>query len=333
MKESTFGWMKTPCSQVKTGVRQLKELSANVVIFIAIVSNNSVSKKGYVQKELKVAFDILDQYPANQIYVIPIRVEDCAIDDRRLNEIHYVDFFPDFEFGLSKVLRAIRQTSPDKTEPKLASAEAHETEPQHTYADSKASSDQVESAKQFFEGVKLRKEAIRQRNQEKADARLVRSNQIRSLITKVDEEIAPIVAAFNDAAGQQLLNLQISEFPANVFEDLGRYRILISFGTRAYWLVRFVTYDDGTLALQLVKVIGEPNAKVSDVFNLTNDSINLVFGSQEFWVSLNSRISDDVASEVVRDIPRANRPLEQLPGTMISLLRNCIELELVRATE
>jgi TIR domain len=301
--------------------------------FVAIVSSHSVSKKGYVQKELKAAFDILDQYPANQIYVIPVRVEDCIIDDPRLSEIHYVDFFPDYEFGLSKVLRAIQHTLP----------EAHQVEVKQTPSQSKdfvaknrseasASPDQVDSAKQFFESVKTRRQEIRQREANQANALLRKSQQIGALVAVVDRKVAQVVAAFNDAAGRRLLNLQISDFPPNLFKNIGQYRILVSFGSQTYWMVRFVTYPDGTPALQLVKVMGAPEAKVSDNFNLTNDSINLVLLSDDYWMSLNSGISSDVVSEVVRDVERTNRPLSELPGTLVALLRNAIELELLRSS-
>ena len=97
-----------------------------------------------------------------------------------------------------------------------------------------------------------------------------------------------------------------------------------------YWLFRFVAYPDGTLALQLVRVQGAAAAKVSDNFSLTNNSINLVFQGEQFWISLNSAITEDVLTEVVRDIPRTHRTLELLPDAAISLARRAIEFELVR---
>ncbi len=301
--------------------------------FVAIVSNNSESKKGYVQKELKAAFDILDQYPANQIYVIPVRVEDCVIADPRLKEIHYVDFFPDYEFGLSKVLRAIKQTSSEAQR-----VEGNQTPSQLTEVEfnqnpqAEPSNDQIESAKQFFESVETRRQEIRRRDQDQVDTKLRRSHEIGALVARVNQEVAQVVAAFNDAAGHLFLDLQISDFPENLFEDIGRYRILVSFGSQAHWLVRFVTYSDGTPALQLVRVIGAPGARVSDDFGLTNDSINLVLLPQDFWMSLNSNISSYVVSEVVRSIPQSNQPVQKLPDTLSALIRNSIEHELIRSS-
>jgi hypothetical protein len=54
-------------------------------------SNNSVSKKGYAQKELKEAITILDEVPEGQIYIIPIRLDDCIVPVA-LTEKHWLDW-------------------------------------------------------------------------------------------------------------------------------------------------------------------------------------------------------------------------------------------------
>ncbi len=37
--------------------------------FVALLSSSSVSKCGYVQKELKIAIEILDQHPASSFFL------------------------------------------------------------------------------------------------------------------------------------------------------------------------------------------------------------------------------------------------------------------------
>lgn len=59
--------------------------------FIACLSVNSVSKKGYVQKELKEAISILDQIPEGQIYIIPIRLDDTPVPET-LADKHWLDW-------------------------------------------------------------------------------------------------------------------------------------------------------------------------------------------------------------------------------------------------
>lgn len=48
---------------------------------VACLSKNSVSKRGYVQKELKYAISILEEFPEGKIYLIPVRVDDCSVPE------------------------------------------------------------------------------------------------------------------------------------------------------------------------------------------------------------------------------------------------------------
>jgi hypothetical protein len=75
--------------------------------FLAVLSQNSVNKKGYVQKELAEALDILDEFPESDIFIIPIRLNECKPSHERLNDIHWTDMFPDWNMGLSKICSAI----------------------------------------------------------------------------------------------------------------------------------------------------------------------------------------------------------------------------------
>jgi hypothetical protein len=52
-----------------------------------------------VQKELKYAIEVLDEFPESQIFVIPCRLDDCEIPYDKLKDIEYVDLFPNWEDG------------------------------------------------------------------------------------------------------------------------------------------------------------------------------------------------------------------------------------------
>jgi len=41
--------------------------------FIALISSHSISKKGYVQSELKAALEILENYPHDEGFIIPFK--------------------------------------------------------------------------------------------------------------------------------------------------------------------------------------------------------------------------------------------------------------------
>ena len=73
-------------------------------LFLACLSKASIDKRGYVQKELKMGLDELDQMPEGKIYLIPVRLEECKVPDR-LESRHWVDLFaPD---GFEKLKRAL----------------------------------------------------------------------------------------------------------------------------------------------------------------------------------------------------------------------------------
>ena len=71
--------------------------------FIPIFSSISVAKRGYVQKEFRYALDVLDEFPESQIFVIPVRLDDCEIPYEKLKDIEYVDLFPDWGRGLQRI--------------------------------------------------------------------------------------------------------------------------------------------------------------------------------------------------------------------------------------
>lgn len=73
--------------------------------FIILLSSRSVSKRGFVQTEIKQALDVLEQYPENETYVIPVRLDECQVTHEKLNELNWVDLFPRKRDGEDKLLR------------------------------------------------------------------------------------------------------------------------------------------------------------------------------------------------------------------------------------
>ncbi|NOH04018.1 MAG: TIR domain-containing protein [Chloroflexi bacterium] len=84
------------------------EINRNIKVsdfFVACLSNNSVSKRGYVQKELKYAMSVLDEFPDGKIYLIPIRIADCVIPEA-LASRQWLDW--SMSNAKQQLLRAIR---------------------------------------------------------------------------------------------------------------------------------------------------------------------------------------------------------------------------------
>ena len=61
-------------------------------IVLVCLSEKSISKSGYVQKEIKYALDIADEQPEGSIFLIPIRFEECDVP-QRLSRWQWVNFF------------------------------------------------------------------------------------------------------------------------------------------------------------------------------------------------------------------------------------------------
>lgn len=75
--------------------------------FLALLSSNSVSKKGYVQKELYEALKILELLPPEETFIIPIRLDDCTPRHKKIWDYHFADLFPSWDEGVKKLSKAI----------------------------------------------------------------------------------------------------------------------------------------------------------------------------------------------------------------------------------
>ena len=76
--------------------------------FLALFSSNSVSKRGFYQKELKKALDVLDELPEYEIYFIPVRLDECVPANEKLQDIHWADLFPAYQDGLKQILKVFK---------------------------------------------------------------------------------------------------------------------------------------------------------------------------------------------------------------------------------
>ena len=84
---------------------------------LALISRNSVSKRGYVQKELHYAIEALQQVPPEEIFLIPIRLEDVSPSHPALINLHRVDLFASYEEGLQRIFKSIGVKQPPQPLP------------------------------------------------------------------------------------------------------------------------------------------------------------------------------------------------------------------------
>ena len=77
--------------------------------FIACFSRNSVTKWGGFQAEIRYALDCARRVPLDEIFVVPVRLDDCRIPRSIQRELQYVDLFPDWDRGLARLVGTMRR--------------------------------------------------------------------------------------------------------------------------------------------------------------------------------------------------------------------------------
>lgn len=69
---------------------EIPEAVRNSDVIIVCLSNKSITKEGYIQKEISFALDVAYEKPERAIFIIPARLEDCEVP-KRLIKWQYVD--------------------------------------------------------------------------------------------------------------------------------------------------------------------------------------------------------------------------------------------------
>jgi len=78
----------------------------NSDIVIVCISKKSVTKAGYLQKEIRYAIDVADEQPEGVIFLIPLKLEECDVPDR-LSRWQWVNFYE--AKGFERLMSALRQ--------------------------------------------------------------------------------------------------------------------------------------------------------------------------------------------------------------------------------
>ena len=76
--------------------------------FLACYSENSVNKKGGFQAEIRYALDCARQIPLEEIFIVPVRLTPCRVPRSIQREVQYVDLFPDWIDGLTRLVTMLR---------------------------------------------------------------------------------------------------------------------------------------------------------------------------------------------------------------------------------
>ncbi|MCP4350779.1 MAG: TIR domain-containing protein [Desulfobacterales bacterium] len=96
MQKGLFPWMDTP--DLVPGQRKKQTTRKTIQEsrwFLAILSSKSLSQKGQVHSQIRLALDLLDEFPDSKIFFIPVRTDDCKIENEKLQNL------PSYEKGFA----------------------------------------------------------------------------------------------------------------------------------------------------------------------------------------------------------------------------------------
>lgn len=85
----------------------IKDAISQSRYFIALLSSRSINKRGYVQKELRQALEVLDEFSDLDVFLVPVRLDDCQPTNGNLKDLHWIDLFPNWNAGVSQLLQAL----------------------------------------------------------------------------------------------------------------------------------------------------------------------------------------------------------------------------------
>ena len=78
--------------------------------FIPLFSSSSVSKRGYIQEEFRYALDYAKRFPPDDVFIIPVKLDECEIPYEDLRKIHHVEMFPDWRNSFNRILQTIKES-------------------------------------------------------------------------------------------------------------------------------------------------------------------------------------------------------------------------------
>jgi CheY-like chemotaxis protein len=85
---------------------EIRQAIRNCHTVLVCLTEHSVSKRGYVQKEIKFALDTSEREPEGAIFVVPVRFEECSVPSR-LQYAQWLDLFE--ENGFDTLLEALER--------------------------------------------------------------------------------------------------------------------------------------------------------------------------------------------------------------------------------
>ena len=77
----------------------INKVISNAQFYIVFLSQKNIDRRGFLQYELNSALDVALTIPPNQLYIIPLRLDNCDIPDR-LTRFHSVSLIERENFDI-----------------------------------------------------------------------------------------------------------------------------------------------------------------------------------------------------------------------------------------
>jgi hypothetical protein len=89
--------------------RRIDDAIASSDFFIPCFSARSVRKRGAFQAEIRFALECARRMPLDDVFLIPVRLDECHVPARIEQETQFVDLFPDWHAGFSRIIEIIEK--------------------------------------------------------------------------------------------------------------------------------------------------------------------------------------------------------------------------------
>jgi hypothetical protein len=116
--EGLLPWMdKPPCPFRSEGIppgaiwdREIRKQLQRARVVLAFLSGTSIAKQGYIQKEYRLALSEMMKKPSEEIYLIPVLIENCDLPDMQVDTINLKDlqWFELFSRGIDELVDYLR---------------------------------------------------------------------------------------------------------------------------------------------------------------------------------------------------------------------------------
>ncbi|HEY3741375.1 MAG TPA: toll/interleukin-1 receptor domain-containing protein [Bryobacteraceae bacterium] len=99
--------------------RAIERAISSADFAIQCFSPNSVGRRGYFHKELRLVLESATRVPLEDVFFLPVRLAECPIPERVASQFQYVDLFPDWKEGIAAIVDVIRGCRPRVSPPPL----------------------------------------------------------------------------------------------------------------------------------------------------------------------------------------------------------------------